>query len=738
MGGVSTKLPGALEALEVRLLRTLAAAGKRGLELPEMTREVSAELTPEALEEILGGLRSRGEVTRRGRRWVSVRATRLVAGTLQDAGRGHALLRTGERGEAGYFVRRQARHGALAGDRVLARPLPQRRRRQLDGLPEAAVEEVLDRRRRRFVGTVDASRGRPRLVPFDSRLKTVIELEGRVPDSPSTFVVAELSTAAPGAEKTRARVVEILGEALERGVDVEVVLRHFDIPEEFPSRVVTAAASLPEDPRPEEWDGRLDLRDRVVVTIDGETARDFDDAISLERTKSGFRLGVHIADVANYVGEGSELDLEAFRRGTSVYFPDRAVPMLPERLSNGLCSLRPEVPRLTMSAFLDISNTGKILRREFAESVIRSRRRLTYTEVGRVLEEPRSGDEADYGEVLPLLRDARELMEAMLAIRIGRGSIDFDLPEGDVILDTDGYTLGIQPGQRTVAHRIVEEFMIAANEAVAAELVRWELPAVYRVHEPPGRESMDELSDALAAIGIPVRGDLESLHPSVLQDVLARAEGHPEEGLVSMLVLRSMQRAVYSPDCDGHFALASRRYCHFTSPIRRYPDLVVHRQLKASLRGLVSGEDHDDLAGRLPGIADHSSDTERRAERAERELLQWKKVRFLAPRVGETLPGRVTGVTRFGLFVQLDGLFVDGLVHISALTDDHYRFEPEGYRLVGSRKQRVFRLGQALEVRLAAVDEGRRGLDLEVPGMPRRQDVERRRGTRPGRSRRRG
>ncbi len=492
---------------------------------------------------------------------------------------------------------------------------------------------------------------------------------------------------------------------------------------------------LPADPRPEDWAGREDLRGARIITIDGESARDFDDAVSVEPLPGGgFRLAVHIADVSFYVREGSALDLAAYERGTSVYYPERAVPMLPEALSNGLCSLRPRVPRLALSAFLEIGPGGEVRSRRFAETVIESRRRMTYDEVRRLLEDPQPGDSEEYGEILPMLADMRRLMGILLAVREARGSIDFDLPEGDVELDTDGVVVGVVAGERHVAHRIIEEFMIAANEAVAEALEGAGAAGLFRVHDPPSPERLAELREILAGLGIRLAGDLSNVAPAALQEVLRKAAGRPEEHFVTTLVLRSMQRAFYDPECRGHYALASRYYTHFTSPIRRYPDLIVHRRLKELLAGQAEAEAaRTRLAERLPEIAGHSSSTERRAEQSERDLLQWKKVRFLAGRVGERFPGRVTGVQPFGLFVQLDGYYVDGLVPIRTFGDDYYRFEPEAHRLVGERRRRVFQLADAVEVDLVGVDLRHRGLDFKLAGMP---DPAAREDRRPGRERR--
>jgi ribonuclease R len=452
------------------------------------------------------------------------------------------------------------------------------------------------------------------------------------------------------------------------------------------------------------------------VTIDGETARDFDDAISVEEHgRGGFRLGVHIADVSHYVAEGSRLDAEAFRRGTSVYFPERAVPMLPEALSNGLCSLRPNVPRLAVSAFLDIDRAGEVLARSFAPTVIESARRMTYTEVRRLLEEPRPSDAEEYGPILPMLRRGEALREVLYERRQAAGSLDLDLPEAFLELDDGGRVTDVRPAERNVAHRLIEELMIAANRAVAAELDAHEKPALHRLHAPPELDTLEELRAALAAIGLSFPSSREALDPQAFQAVLRAAHGGPHEALVSSLVLRSLQRAVYAPTQGGHFALSLRHYTHFTSPIRRYPDLLVHRQLKRHLAG---EEPSPGLAERLPMIADECSRTERRAEAAERELEKWKKVRFLEDRVGETFQATITGVQPFGFFAQLDRYLVDGLVAIRTLTDDYYHFEADRLRLVGENDGRVFRLGDPLDVVLVKVDEATRNLDFEVPGMP--------------------
>jgi ribonuclease R len=685
------------------------------MEKEQLRRQVSA--TPEELEGALARLQVEGRAVEMEDRWYAPRHTGWTVGLVEKLEEGDALIRPGTRGEPAFFVRKRNLKRAQEGDRVIVRQLGKARPWD-DRLAEATVVRILGPGYESLVGSLETDeRGIRWLVPFDSRVPLELPVEGAagIPDGHFVVVAVEHPGRAPVG-----RVAEVLGDPAVPGVDVLVVLRHYGIPEDFPDEVLDLAGRFPADPRPADWAGREDLRERTIITIDGETARDFDDAVSIERLPDGvFRLGVHIADVSHYVKDGDPLDLEGYRRGTSVYYPDRAIPMLPEGLSNGLCSLRPQVPRLTLSVFLDIDRDGVVQARRYAETVIRSTRRMTYTEVRRILEEPSPEDAAEYGPVLPVLREMHHLMQILNHERTLRGSIDFDLPEGDVVLNTDGVMVGVFPEERNVAHRIVEEFMIAANEAVAWELVSRGAPGLFRVHAQPAPGRLEELIELLATFGLKLRGDLENLPPAALQEVLREVKGRPEEHFVSSVVLRTLQRAVYDPQCLGHYALASKYYTHFTSPIRRYPDLVVHRQLKALLQGQAEKEaERTRLVERLPAMGEHTSQTERRAEQSERDLLQWKKVRFLAGRAGETFKGRITGVQPFGLFVQIEGYYVDGLVPVRTMTDDFYRYEPEAHRLVGERNRRVFRLADPVEVVLVGASQKARGLDFVLADMP--------------------
>jgi ribonuclease R len=713
---MSIAFPGADGLLRQEIAARLEEAGRDGMEEPQLRRKVDAGL--EELKQALRKLQAEGRAVEIEGRWLAPEHSGGTAGIVELLEEGDALIRPGFREAPAFFVRRRNLKQAQDGDTVLVRRLSRKAQPWTGRLPEAAVVKVLSPRHETLVGTLETVEKTRWLVPFDPKVSIELPVEGGKDVAEDHYVVVAVER--PPGRPPRGRVVEVLGDPEMPGVDVLVVLRHYGIQEDFPDAVLTTAARFPADPRPEDWAGREDLRERTVITIDGESARDFDDAVSIERLPDGvFRLGVHIADVSHYVKEGDPLDLEAYRRGTSVYYPERAVPMLPEGLSNGLCSLRPQVPRLTVSVFLDINRDGTILARRFAETVIHSTRRMTYTEVRRILEEPRAEDATEYGPVLPTLREMHHLVQILNHARTLRGSIDFDLPEGDVVLNTDGVMVGIFPEERNVAHRLVEEFMIAANEAVALELVSRKVPALFRVHSAPTPTRVEELRELLATFGLTLRGDAENLHPGALQEILKGVHDRPEEHFVSSVVLRTMQRALYDPQCLGHYALASPFYCHFTSPIRRYPDLVVHRRLKALIHGRAEREaERSRLAERLPVMADHTSQTERRAEQSERDLLQWKKVRFLAGRAGETFRGRITGVQPFGLFVQLDGYYVDGLVPIRSMADDYYRYEPESHRLVGENHGRVFRLADPAEVVLVGASPRHRGLDFKLKGMP--------------------
>jgi len=533
-------------------------------------------------------------------------------------------------------------------------------------------------------------------------------------------------------------LLERLGNATDPGVVERVVLRLNGIEEEFSDAALSEAELLPAAISETEIGGRADLRQEATITIDGRTARDFDDAVSAREVGDGsIEVGVHIADVSHYVRPGTALDEAARARGTSVYLPGVCVPMLPERLSNDLCSLREGVDRLTWTARYTVDRRGTITNRSTTASVIRSRRRCTYAEVAEWLAAPRRSWPA---EVAPFADSLELLAEA--ANRLGRrrrevGSLDFDLAEPELILDPEGRVVAIQPTARNRAHRLIEELMVAANRSVAGLLLEAGQPALHRVHDEPEASRVEELKQVISDLGLRLVGDSNSLQPSALQALLDAADGRPEERLVDMLVLRTLARALYSPESRGHYALTTDEYLHFTSPIRRYPDLVVHRMLRRlHTEGVLpEGAERDAVEAELVKLGESCSAAERRAESAERRAVEWKTVLFLREREGEVFAGHISGVTDFGLFVRLDEISVDGMVHISELTDDYYQFDERHHRLVGERGGRVWRLGDAIEVRLVRVNLDAMQLELVPVGI--KPDASAVRGGRAGKKRRR-
>jgi ribonuclease R len=534
------------------------------------------------------------------------------------------------------------------------------------------------------------------------------------------------------------RVVELLGFPDGFGVDVEIMIRKHHIPHQFPAEALEQARSIAVAIPEAEMAGRRDFRSLPVVTIDGETARDFDDAVWVDRLPNGnFALHVHIADVSHYVRPGTPIDAEAAVRGTSVYFPDRAVPMLPVELSTDLCSLKPGVDRLVLSALLEIDHRGDVVSKEFAKGVIRSAHRMTYTKVHRILEDDAEAS-AEYEEMVERFRMMRELALILNRKRVRRGAIDFDLPEPLIEFNEFGEMIGVTRSPRNIAHRIIEEFMLAANEAVAGRLETLGIPSIYRIHEPPDPKRVLEFEEIAITFGhslgigaIPVkrygivsrtrdgrklRRDITLADPGFTitsrnyQRLISQIEGKPEERILSYLMLRSLKQARYSETNEGHFALAAETYTHFTSPIRRYPDLMVHRILKASLEE----EPPRFSEEQLRAIAAESSETERRAAEAERELVEWKKAKFMIDRVGEEFSGLIISVTRFGFFVELDSLFIEGLVPIDTLPGEPFNYHENTRKIIGERTRREFSMGDRVRVILDRVDAVQKQLQFSL------------------------
>lgn len=660
-------------------------------------------------------------VSVRGKRFSLIEFTPFVAGRIRVHPDGFGFVP--QRGdEPDLYVERRSMKGAMNGDLVLVRVekngSTEGRRPSNKERTAGEVVKVLRREHTMVVGRFHSEGEFPFVRPFDFRLDADIEIDGAdtMGALDGQMVHVEIERYGDKNSNPSGRILEILGRIGEPGVDIEVVIRKYQIPHRFPQEVLDEAENIPQEIDASEVASRVDLRNRNIVTIDGETAKDFDDAVEVARLPNGnFQLGVHIADVSYYVKEGGILDREAFERATSVYFPGRAVPMLPERLSNGICSLNPRVDRLTFSAEMEIDPKGRFINKRFFRSVIRTRERMTYTDVHRLLESPTNELKERYAPLLDDFDRMHQLYEVLRKRRAARGSIDFDLPEGEVLLTHTGEIDTILPSQRNVAHRLIEEFMLSANEVVAEHLLFAQQPAVYRVHQPPDPQRIEDLKAILVEFNHRMRGDAEQIRPGELQKVLTQVAGTPEERFLTELILRSMKRALYSEECSGHFALALQYYCHFTSPIRRYPDLIVHRRLGELIAaGPLHGDRFQQVTAQMPIQAAQSSEREKRAEEAEREVVEWKKVIFMRSRIGENFTGTVTGVMAFGLFVELNDFFVQGLVPIASIGGDYWAFAEKEHRLRGSSTAREFRLGDQVVVEVKSIDEDRRQIEFRL------------------------
>jgi ribonuclease R len=658
----------------------------------------------------------------------------LVVGRLScsPAGYGFVLPEARRVDQGDLFVAAANIREALHGDRVVARV----ERRGPKG-PEGRIIRVLERANQRIVGRYEADgRFGGHVVPFDKRvLHEVFVPAGEENGATAGQMVSVEITRPPTATRNPVgRVLQVLGRLSDPGVDLEVIVAKYGLPDAFPPEVEEEARHVAHPAGPAEEAGRTDFRGWLTVTIDPETARDHDDAVGIERRQDGgYRLAVHIADVAHYVHEGGALDQEAYLRGTSVYFPDRVVPMLPHALSSDVCSLVEGRDRLTQSVVIDVDARGRVEKRAFHDGVIRSAARLSYPQAQAIVDGD-AGLRERFAPLVPSLLAMDELAKLMRARRYERGSLDFDLPEPKLVLDEAGEMTGIVRHERLNSMRLVEEFMLAANEAVAEALDRAGVGALYRIHEQPDPERVEEFVDLVASLGYRMPGRLEEVRPEDFQLVLRQIEGKPEEKLVSYLLLRTMKLARYHEENLGHFGLATEMYAHFTSPIRRYPDLVVHRALRALRQGR-DAEREAWLREKLPEMGRHLSERERRASEAERELVEWKKVRFMAGKLGEAFPGYVTGVQAFGLFVELEEIYVQGLVHVSSMADDYYRFHEKAHLLKGENTKRAYRLGDRVEVQVVRVDLERRQIDFALVDV-----LERARGagSRPGPGRARG
>jgi len=656
--------------------------------------------------EYLRDLADKGKVVRiRGNRYGLPSKMNLIVGRVKTHPDGYGFVIPEAGGEEDIFISPRNLKEAMNGDRVVARVESIRRKGK-----EGSVIRILERKTRKVVGKFMRAKNYSYIIPEDERiLQEVFIPEGETKRArPNQIVVAEITQYPTERARPEGRITHILGYPDDPEIEPQIIIHKYELPYRFSSVVLREAQNLPPAPSSHEYRDRVDLREIPTFTIDGENARDFDDAVSIERERDGgLKLYVSISDVSHYAREETGLDNEAYSRGTSVYFPDRAIPMFPPELSNEICCLHPRVDRLTLTAELRYDGNGERRAVQFYPSVIRSDERLTYTLVRKILVDGEAELRRKFKHLLPSLELMADLCQELRRRRIGRGAIDFDLPEPEVILNLQGDTEDVIRAERNLAHQIIEEFMIAANEAVAHFMEEKGFPFIYRIHEPPKKEAIDEFRRFISQLGYKMRK--ESDHsPKEFQRILSDIKGRPEERVVNEILLRSMKWAKYSAKNLGHFGLASDGYTHFTSPIRRYPDLIVHRLLKRVLSKKEVKIPEEVLANK----ADHLSNRERVAMEAEREILGRYRVRFMKDKIGGEFEGIISGVAAFGFFVELRDIFVEGLVRVTSLHDDYYQYHEKRYCLVGERTHKTFRIGDEVRVRVDRVDVERRHIDF--------------------------
>ncbi|MEE8184882.1 MAG: ribonuclease R, partial [Thermodesulfobacteriota bacterium] len=643
----------------------------------------------------------------RGGRYGPPSKMNLVTGELHCHPNGFGFVAP-DNGEDDIFINPRNMKGAMHRDRVVARV----ERFKGDRKREGRIIRILERGQKRIVGRFERGRGFAVVAPSDERILQDIIIPPRNTRSAEDGHIVEVEITRWPAEHLApsGRVIGILGNYDDPDVEIEVIVKKYGLPHRFPADVTAEAEEIPQMVLKREIKDRTDLRERKMVTIDGETAKDFDDAVSIEKTRGGYRLWVSIADVSHYVRENSMLDLEAFKRGTSIYFPDRCIPMLPEPLSNGICSLNPGVDRLAFTVEIDFDGNGVPLKSRFYESVINSKERLTYTTVKALLLNEDKKLRERFSNILEDLSIMNELCLKLKARRDEAGSIDFDLPEPQIIIDIEGKIEDIVRSERNIAHQIIEEFMLSVNRVVATHMAT--VPFLYRVHNEPDNESIQGFMEFAHNFGYSLKKKKDTSH--LFQEILKKADGRPEERLINHVLLRSMKQARYSEENTGHFGLAFDNYTHFTSPIRRYPDLVVHRLLKRMAKGRYTTREKKRWEALLPDIANQNSKRERIAMEAEREIVDLKKVQFMKDKVGELYPGFISGVTSFGLFVELTEYFVEGLVHISGLMDDYYTFIEKEHSLVGEHTKKRYSIGDNVQVQIEGVDLGKRQITMRL------------------------
>ncbi|MFP4697683.1 MAG: ribonuclease R [Eubacteriales bacterium] len=673
------------------------------LNIPNQEREL--------LKDVLNELITEGKIikTKRGK-YALPEKLNILSGIFEGNQKGFGFVIIEDQKDD-IFIPADFTNGALHKDRVLVRIKNSSRGKRQEG----EVVEILKRGTKEVIGTFDKSSNFGFVIPDNKKISKDIFVSKDLDKGAVSGhkVVVEIINYANERRNPEGVIKEIIGHINDPGTDIMSIVKGYNLPVEFPKNVMQEVDHISTVVLDKEKEGRLDIRDWQTVTIDGEDAKDLDDAITIKKNNGKYTLGVHIADVTHYVKENSPLDKEAIERGTSVYLVDRVIPMLPHKLSNGICSLNQTVDRLALSCIMEIDENGNVTGHKIAETLINVDRRMNYSEVKGILEDKDQDLMSQYEEFLPMFLSMEELAKILRTKRKKRGSIDFDFPESKIILNEHGEPLEIKAYERNVATKIIEEFMLLANETIAEDYYWQEIPFVYRTHEDPDPEKIQKLGEFIYNFGYHIKGRNDEVHPKEIQKILTEIEGKPEEPIISRLALRSMKQARYSTSNDGHFGLATKYYCHFTSPIRRYPDLQIHRIIKKNLSGELDNKKIQHLNSILPNIAKSCSENERRADEAERETEKLKKVEYMLKHIDEEFDGVISGVTSWGLYVELPNT-VEGLVHVTALDDDYYIYDEEKHIFIGESTSKIYRLGDKVRIRVVAADKIQKTIDFEL------------------------
>lgn len=697
-----------------------------------MKEEAYKPLTVQELEEMLDitdsdeykelvkalvTLEEKGLVVRtRSNRYGLPEKMNLIKGKVSAHAKGFAFVLPEDSSLDDVFIPPSELNTAMNGDTVLVRLSTESGGTKKEG----AIIRIIERSIQKIVGTYTETKNFGFVIPDDKKITNDIFIPKHAKNGAveGHKVVVRLTSYPEGRMSAEGEVIEILGHKNDPGIDILSIIHKHGLPGDFPAEAMEQAGNTPDTIDEKELEGRRDLRDQTIVTIDGADAKDLDDAVTVTKLKNGhYKLGVHIADVSHYVTEGSPIDREAYERGTSVYLVDRVIPMIPHRLSNGICSLNPKVDRLTLSCEMLINPQGQVVEHEIFQSVIKTTERMTYSDVNKILVENDEELKQKYETLVPMFKDMEDLAAILRGKRMERGAVDFDFKEAKVLVDEEGKAKDVVLRERSTAEKLIEEFMLVANETVAEHFHWMNVPFIYRIHEDPDQEKLQRFLEFVTTFGYVVKGTAGSIHPKALQSVLEEVRDRPEEAVISTVMLRSMKQAKYDPQSLGHFGLSTEFYTHFTSPIRRYPDLIVHRLIRTYLiQGKTDEATREKWAEKLPEIAEHTSNMERNAVDAERETDDLKKTEFMLDKIGEEFDGVISSVTNFGMFVELPNT-IEGLVHVSFMTDDFYRYDEQHYAMIGERTGNVYRIGDEITVRVVDVNKDERNIDFEIVGM---------------------